>query len=123
VVKPAAGIVTADIFASPQLVRDTPAVILSGSFAGAEQPATQVSGFGRNDLQPIAEARCPEVQAVARWLDGRYGNSRMSGSGSAVFARVGAHDDSTWRVNELPASWVGRMCRSLTHHPLKGWVG
>ncbi len=124
VVKPAAGIATADIFASPQLKRDTPTVILTGSLANAEQQATFCSGFGRNDLQPIAEARCPEVIAVARWLEGRFGNSRMSGSGSAVFARVGTDAPAlaAWPANDLPAAWVARMCRSLDHHPLRGWA-
>jgi 4-diphosphocytidyl-2-C-methyl-D-erythritol kinase len=121
VLKPAAGIATADIFASPRLKRDTPAVILAGFLASAGQAGRFVSGYGRNDLQPIAEAVCPEVRAVARWLEARFGNSRMSGSGSAVFARVGAEERSTWQAGEVPAGWVGRMCRSLEQHPLKGW--
>ncbi len=123
VLKPAEGIATADIFASAQLKRDTPAVILAGFIASAGQAGRLDNGYGQNDLQPVAEAVCPEVRAVARWLEGRYGNSRMSGSGSAVFARVGTEDRSTWRGSELPAGWVGRMCRSLDQHPLKGWAG
>jgi 4-diphosphocytidyl-2-C-methyl-D-erythritol kinase len=125
VAKPAAGIDTASVFASPALVRDTAAVILAGSLASADQLASFCNGFGRNDLQPVAEARCPEVKAVARWLEGRFGNSRMSGSGSAVFARVGTHDPAlvAWPASDLPAAWVARMCRSLVHHPLKGWAG
>ena len=121
VVKPAAALATADIFASPQLARDTEPVILTGSLASAGFG----NGFGRNDLQPVAEARCPEVRAVAEWLEGRFGNSRMTGSGSAVFARVGMEDPSlaTWPVQSLPGSWVGRICRSLDHHPLRGWAG
>jgi 4-diphosphocytidyl-2-C-methyl-D-erythritol kinase len=122
VVKPAPGVATAEVFAHPRLSRDTPAVILTGSFANAGQVATFCSGFGGNDLQPIAEVLCPEIQAVARWLQGRFGNSRMSGSGSAVFARVGADVQSTWQAGEMPAAWIARMCRSLDHHPLKGWA-
>ncbi len=123
VLKPAGGIASADIFASPQLKRDTPADILAGFLASAGQADRLDNGYGRNDLQPIAEAVCPEVRAVARWLKARYGNSRMSGSGSAVFARVGAEDRSTWQGSELSAGWVGRMCHSLDQHPLKGWAG
>jgi 4-diphosphocytidyl-2-C-methyl-D-erythritol kinase len=82
-------------------------------------------GFGRNDLQPVAQQRCPEVQAVATWLESRFGNSRMSGSGSAVFARVGTEElpSAAWPAGDLPAGWVARMCRSLDHHPLLGWAG
>ena len=128
VLKPQAGIGTAGIFGHPDLRRDTEAVILSGSFASAEraaQVAALCSGFGRNDLQPIAEAQCPEVREAAQWLQGRFGNSRMTGSGSAVFARVGIDDQSlaAWPAHMLPGSWTGRLCRSLDQHPLSGWAG
>lgn len=121
VVKPAAAIATADIFGSPALVRNTEPVILTGSFASAGFG----DGFGRNDLQPVAEARCPEVRAVAEWLHSRFGNSRMTGSGSAVFARVGVEDRSlaTWPAQSLSGPWIARLCRSLDHHPLMGWAG
>lgn len=124
VAKPAAAIGTAQIFGSPALARDTEPVILTGSFASAEQLAEFCSGFGRNDLQPVAEAQCPEVRAVASWLQGRFGNSRMTGSGSAVFARVGIEDQSlaSWPAQPLPGPWIARMCRSLDHHPLLGWA-
>ena len=119
VVKPAAAIATADIFGSPELVRDS-AVILTGSFASAGF----ADGYGRNDLQPVAEAHCPEVRAVAEWLESRFGNSRMTGSGSAVFARVGTEDPSlaAWPAQSLPGTWLARMCRSLDHHPLRAWA-
>jgi 4-diphosphocytidyl-2-C-methyl-D-erythritol kinase len=131
VIKPQAGIGTAGIFGHPDLKRDTEAVILPGSFASAEHAATALQGaalgrgFGRNDLQPIAEAQCPEVSEAARWLQGRFGNSRMTGSGSAVFARVGIDDRSlaAWPEQTLPGTWIGRLCRSLDHHPLGGWAG
>jgi 4-diphosphocytidyl-2-C-methyl-D-erythritol kinase len=125
VVKPAAALATAAIFASPGLKRDTPAVILSGSLAGAAEAASFDAGFGRNDLQPVAEAACPDVSAALQWLQARFGNSRMTGSGSAVFARVGMDEATraTGFADDLPAGWVGRLCRSLDRHPLWGWAG
>jgi 4-diphosphocytidyl-2-C-methyl-D-erythritol kinase len=80
--------------------------------------------YGRNDLQPPAEALCPEVAQVARWLQARFGNSRMTGSGSAVFARAGTGSQplATWTAAELPPTWVGRLCRSLDSHPLVHWA-
>ena len=126
VVKPPVGIATQDIFKHPRLVRDTETVILSGSLDEAGRvgaPAGWTQGFGRNDLQPPAEDRCPEVAQAARWLEARYGNSRMTGSGSAVFARVGAGvPPAAFPEDELPQGWVGRMCRSLAEHPLVGWA-
>ena len=125
VVKPAAGLATAQIFGHPALVRDTPAVILSGFLADATQPGFWAQAYGRNDLQPPAEDRCPEVARAAEWLRRHFGNGRMTGSGSAVFARNGMDDQpmATWPAEDLlPAGWVGRMCRSLDRHPLAGWA-
>jgi 4-diphosphocytidyl-2-C-methyl-D-erythritol kinase len=130
VVKPAAHIATQTIFTSPLLVRDTKAAILAGFLADVGTGYTKtglLQGFGRNDLQPPAEASCPEVAQAARLLEARFGNSRMTGSGSAVFARI---DDVAGTERQpmatmppdLPAGWVGRMCRSLAQHPLAGWA-
>jgi 4-diphosphocytidyl-2-C-methyl-D-erythritol kinase len=129
VVKPEPAIATAAIFGSADLVRDTKAVILFDFLADAQlhgwlSSEWFSSGYGRNDLQPPAERHCAEVTQVASWLEARFGNSRMSGSGSAVFARAGTGDQpvATWGADELPPHWVGRMCRSLDHHPLLDWA-
>ena len=124
VVKPPATLATPEIFGDPALVRDTEAVILLGSLDDADRLAAFVSGAGRNDLQGPAQKRCPEVAQAARWLEARFGNSRMTGSGSAVFARAGTgdHPKATFPAAELPPGWEGRMCRGLPQHPLYGWA-
>ncbi len=130
VVKPRAVIATRDIFEHPDLKRDSVAATLAGSPGEAESnkfPAHWLQGFGSNNLQPPAEDRCPEVAQAARWLEARYGNSRMTGSGSAVFSRVDEHvspaaPTATFPTDELPAGWVGRMCRGLNSHPLVTWA-
>jgi 4-diphosphocytidyl-2-C-methyl-D-erythritol kinase len=125
VVKPAAGLSTAEIFTHPALVRDTPAAILAGFLADASKPGFWQREWGRNDLQPVAEERCPEVAQAAEWLQRHFGNSRMTGSGSAVFARNGMADAplATWPVEDpVPPGWTGRMCRSLDRHPLVDWA-
>ena len=122
VVKPAASLETRAIFDSPLLVRNTDAVILAGFLADVGITGI-LQGFGRNDLQPPAESRCDEVAQAARLLEARFGNSRMTGSGSAVFARAGTEArPAATMPPELPAGWVGRMCRSLEQHPLAGWA-
>ena len=126
VLKPAAGLFTADVFMHPALVRDTPSAILAGFLAEATQPCFWQQSWGRNDLQPPAEDRCPEVAQAAEWLQSKFGNSRMSGSGSAVFARNGIDYlfFVTWPEEApLPPGWVGRICRSLAKHPLVDWAG
>ena len=136
VVKPAASLPTADIFSSPLLKRDSASAILEGSLvsealawlagpakAGVQGREAQPLAFGRNDLQVPAQVRCAEVAQAARWLEATFGNSRMTGSGSAVFARVdtGVPPEATW-LEALPSGWVGRLCRGLSQHPLWGWA-
>jgi len=125
VVKPCSGLSTQEVFAHPALARNTPAAILSGFLADAAKPGFWGEAYGQNDLQAPAEDRCPEVAQAADWLARHFGNSRMTGSGSAVFARNGMHGQPlvTWPVESLPPGWVGRMCRSLDQHPLVDWPG
>lgn len=121
VLKPAVAIPTAAIFNSHLLARDTQPAILLDFLADPY-------GFGRNDLQKQAQAASSEVTEALALLKARYGNSRMTGSGSAVFAEVGklgADCDASvapmYEQHELPSQWVGRLCRSLVHHPLVEW--
>jgi len=125
VVKPGAALATATIFSSPLLERATPAVILADFLADTQLSDCAKEGFGRNDLQAVAQIQSAEVGQAAQWLQARFGNSRMSGSGSAVFARAGTGDKplATWGSDDLPPQWVGRMCRSLAVHPLLHWSG
>ncbi len=121
---PAAGIVTKELFSHPMLVRDSEPVILTGSLDGESDATVWSAGFGRNDMQPPAQDCCPEVAQAARWLEARYGNSRMTGSGSAVFARAGTGETpvATFPAEALPKGWVGRMSRGLEVHPLADWA-
>ena len=81
IVKPAAGLETKEIFSSPSLKRDSDSATILG-FAAAH------FDFGRNDLQPVAQAICPDVSQAIAWLNDRGLKGRMTGSGSAVFAQM-----------------------------------
>jgi 4-diphosphocytidyl-2-C-methyl-D-erythritol kinase len=111
VVKPHAGVETAQIFRHPELRRNSET---------ATMPVFAVDpyGFGRNDLQPVAQALCPEIDQALRWL-GSFGLSpRMTGSGSAVFAQL--PDGMPF---ELPANnWQMRICSNMAAHPQAGWA-
>lgn len=133
VLKPDASIATPTIFQAPRLRRDTEPAIVTSFLADTQLQQRLAHGWGRNDLQPIAEQLCPEVAQAARWLEARFGNSRMSGSGSAVYARVVSDvgndtgkespPEATWCAEDLPPHWAGRLCHSLDRHPLIGWAG
>ncbi len=80
----------------------------------------------RNDLQKPAEQYSSQVTQALALLESRFGNSRMTGSGSAVFAVVQGKDGMSNQpmatLPEMPPGWVGKVCRSLVQHPLRGWA-
>jgi 4-diphosphocytidyl-2-C-methyl-D-erythritol kinase len=127
VVKPVASLPTHEIFKHPLMVRNTLPAILEGSSEEAgifDMPQSWQDGFGKNDLQAAAEDQCAEVAQAADWLERHCGNSRMTGSGSALFARAGRSDtpSATFPPDALPVGWVGRMCCGLPEHPLRAWA-
>lgn len=122
VIKPAAGIETRTVFASPMLALNGSPAILE-SFAAIAWQDVVATGFGRNDLQAAAQAECAQVAQASAVLYSQFGNSRMTGSGSAVFARAGSGAEPSAALPAgLGSGWVGRMCRSLDQHPLAGWA-
>ena len=134
VVKPEASLATAAVFASPKVAERVAAARIEGFSeprpgvdaepgGRGEAGSRLVEGFGANDLQAAAEGLCPDVRRAATALDRVYGNSRMTGSGSAVFARAGSGPvPSAAMPGDWPSGWSGRMCRSLERHPLAGWA-
>lgn len=130
VLKGPAGLATKDIFSSPLLARSENLAIVAGFPALAGTADELVAGFGQNDLQPAAEAISSEVREALTLLSKIFGNSRMTGSGAAVFSvlsgdgKDGKDDQSLATLLQAkPADWAGRICRSLAQHPLAGWAG
>jgi 4-diphosphocytidyl-2-C-methyl-D-erythritol kinase len=114
VIKPAAGLSTQAIFSSPELKRDTKTATMLG-FAANDNGL--VYGFGRNDLQPVAEKLCPPMVQSLNWLAAQGLQGRMTGSGSAVFARM----PNEMMLSDAPGDWQIRQCGNLEAHPLAGW--
>lgn len=111
VVKPALGLSTPTIFAHPLLKRDSEHAIIYGFTA-------HPYGFGHNDLQPVAELLNPQVTQALDALRCQGLTPRMTGSGSAVFAKVSG--DET--LAAVPPGWQQKLCHSLSEHPLMGWA-
>ena len=111
VLKPQQGLSTATIFQDPALVRDSqPATMLDF--------AAQPYAFGRNDLQAVAQRLCPEVNQALNWLENQSLQPRMTGSGSAVFAKL----EPSTVLPHPPDGWTWRICSNLEVHPLHRWV-
>jgi 4-diphosphocytidyl-2-C-methyl-D-erythritol kinase len=134
VVKPAASLQTRAVFASARVAAALDAARIAGFPEATRRPRNGLAtpeesgpelaeGFGRNDLQAAAEELCPDVARAAAGLHAAFGNSRMTGSGSAVFARAGhGPAPSAAMPGDWPSGWSSRMCRSLERHPLEGWA-
>lgn len=111
IAKPAAGLPTAKIF-SNLLAKDYFGNATISGFAA------DPFGFGRNDLQSIAQALCPEVSQALNWLESLGIHGRMTGSGSAVFAAA----SQTIDLPAPPGAWQVKVCDNLQSHPLAGWA-
>ena len=112
VVKPEAGLPTARIFSRLSAQDYFGDARITGF-------AADPFGFGRNDLQSVAETLCPEVSRALDWLNTQGLHGRMTGSGSAVFAAAS-------QAILLPAppggAWQVKVCDNLLVHPLAGWA-
>jgi 4-diphosphocytidyl-2-C-methyl-D-erythritol kinase len=116
VVKPPEGLETGRIFGDPLLNRSTSPAIISGFAANAN--GIDPFEFGHNDLQPVAQRLCPAVTQAIEWLGDQGLQARMTGSGSAVFARM----TQETALLPAPAGWQVRECANMAVHPLMGWA-
>jgi 4-diphosphocytidyl-2-C-methyl-D-erythritol kinase len=101
---------TAEIFQAPELTRNTPALTMA-TLAGLET---------RNDLEPIALRRWPQIAAARAWLSA-HGAARMSGSGSSVF--VEAADERAARSIVAASPWPAWAARGVAVSPLHRTLG
>jgi 4-diphosphocytidyl-2-C-methyl-D-erythritol kinase len=110
IAKPADGLATDRIFSHPELKRDTEPAIISGF-------AADPYGFGHNDLQAVAQHICPDISQALAWLKSLGLDGRMTGSGSAVFARTLCDTNP-----QAPPGVQVKQCSNLSVHPLCGWA-
>ena len=111
VVKPTEGLETKLIFLDPKLKRDSESAIISGF-------AANTFDYGQNNLQSVAERLCPSVTQALDWLAAHGLRGRMTGSGSAVFAKTLHEID----LRDVPSKFQIKLCNNLDVHPLKGWA-
>jgi len=125
IVHPQVTVSTAEIFSAAELTRSTKALTIADFSALRDNAASSGTSapfrlFGANDLEPVARRRYAEIEAAIAWL-GRFGPTRMTGSGSAVFAALPSESAAQEAIGGLPAGWQGWAVRSLAEHPLAQW--
>ena len=114
VVKPPVGLSTAEVFQHRLLNRSTPSITLQV----AREQLERTPLYGHNDLQPVAQLMCPEIEWGLKHLAAHGLQGRMTGSGSALFAPLMAGK----LLPAFPDSWFQQECLSLAAHPLCEWA-
>ena len=112
VIVPPISVATAPIFAAPELTRNS---------ASAKMEVFS-EGYGRNDLQPIATSRFPDIAVALRSLDEHSPYARMTGSGSCVFAPFASESAARAAVDTRPPAMRGFVARTLARHPLAAFA-
>src|SRR3990172_4595789 len=106
---------TAQIFAHPELTRDTVSITMRALLKG------QIECPLRNDLQPVVCELYPEVARHIAWLS-NFGKARMTGSGACVFAEFDSRGQAEAVLQQLPQPMRGLVAQGLARHPLHDWV-
>jgi len=111
VLVPALSVHTAEVFAAPELTRNTLPVTMSAFSSG--QSSNQFS----NDLEPVVSRRYPAVAQHLKWLK-QYGDARMTGSGACVFAAFDTEQQAREVLAASSAEMQGFVAQGLDKHPL-----
>jgi 4-diphosphocytidyl-2-C-methyl-D-erythritol kinase len=107
VVKPAAAVGTAEIFQAPELTRNSPVTTIRAFLEGG----------GRNDCLATVSGRYPEVAEALDWLQS-FGEAKLTGTGSCVFAVLSDPEAARDALARVPARWRGFLVRGLNRSPL-----
>jgi 4-diphosphocytidyl-2-C-methyl-D-erythritol kinase len=111
VLQPRVSVSTAEVFAAPDLTRDSKPIKMQGFSAGA----------GRNDLQAVVCERYPEVASHLAWLQ-QFAAASITGSGACVFAAFDTEQAAQQVLARLPSDMTGFAARGIDRHPLWEWL-
>jgi 4-diphosphocytidyl-2-C-methyl-D-erythritol kinase len=114
VLYPPVQVPTAQIFAHPDLTRDTVSITMRALLSEQKQEL-------RNDMQAIACRLYPQVATYLSWL-GNFGNAVMTGSGACIFAEFSGKEEAEAVIRQLPPDMHGVVAQGLAQHPLLEWV-
>lgn len=107
VLTPKVHVATATIFRDPDLTKNTKSLRMR------DFPIV----FTRNDLEPVACKKYPEILAHIDWLN-QYAKAKMTGSGSCVFADFATQSEAESVMQLVPSGITGFVARSIDQHPL-----
>ncbi|HDZ9233331.1 TPA: 4-(cytidine 5'-diphospho)-2-C-methyl-D-erythritol kinase [Vibrio cholerae] len=108
VIRPAVSIATKDIFTHPQLMRNTPKRDLASLLATPYE----------NDCEKIVRSLYPEVDKQLSWLL-QYAPSRLTGTGSCVFAEFSSRKDAQAVFAQLSDNVLAFVAQGRNVSPLR----
>ncbi len=112
VIAPQVSVSTAEIFADPELTRNTLAITVRSLLAGG----------GHNDCQPIVEKRYPEVRNALSLLN-KFVPASMTGTGACVFGSFPNEGEADKVRRQLPDTLPSFVARgrnvSMLHRCLE----
>ena len=117
VLRPQGAVPTAEIFAAPNLTRNTKPVIISVFADWQTEGIRQVGGlarnpfsgnplFGHNDLEPVVLARYEPIRNMANALRKQGFHARMSGSGSCFFVEYDTQEQAARAQREISSKML-----------------
>ncbi len=107
VVIPPCHVSTKEVFSDLDLTRDSPRIKIADFLAGSWE----------NVCLPVVTKRYPQVAMALDWL-GRYGEPRLTGTGSALFVVFSGQQEAADAAAQLPADLTGFVARGLNRSPL-----
>ena len=107
VICPPVTVSTAEIFSSPELIRDCPPITIRDF----------LTGQGGNVCEAVARSRYPQVEAALNAL-GEYGPARMTGTGACVYTAFETEAAAQTAWQQLTAAWPGFIARGRNVSPL-----
>ena len=108
VLTPPVQVSTGEIFAAPELPRDTLPIT----------PEAFLGGIGQNDCEAVTCTRHPPVREALDWLR-RFGPARMSGTGASVFLACASRTEARVIEDQVPAQWHAFVAAGLNQSPLR----
>jgi 4-diphosphocytidyl-2-C-methyl-D-erythritol kinase len=118
IVWPQVHVSTKEIFADASLTPTAKATKIA-DFAAATARFPR-SLFGVNDLEVVARRRLPVIGDAIEHLR-RFGDARMTGSGSAVFVATQSQSEARVAATALPGNWQHWVVQAISEHPLAAW--
>jgi 4-diphosphocytidyl-2-C-methyl-D-erythritol kinase len=107
ILKPNVFVSTAEVFADPELTRNSLPITIHGFLASG----------GRNDCLGVVRRRYPEVAHALDWLS-LFGAARLTGTGACVFLACETKERGCEIMRELPPAFAAFAARGLNDSPL-----